>query len=418
MDESKRRLKALFILIAIGVLNMIVFSYLKNEAPIVRAKVHLWRRDGNVDFGLNGKAERDGIAAPDDLARCDDATTSGRPQGTKNIRRTEKEGVSSDEKDKKKQEAEPSPPTKTDKQITPNKKQPPLDATEKPPKNTTKVYVTGNVYGFRRTGNRLFVFAAIMAVAWRYSMTPVLSPDFDLQKYFNIDIELDERGHDYFAKWTSVKGCDNLNLEEERLSNKNISLNGYFQTWTCFRDYEKELRKVLAFNEGVIDMAREEFKRIVPNVTFGSDPVKAKVAGGTLVTLHVRRGDMISERNLEQGYTFPGRSFFENSIQFFADADPNLHVVVCCVDIEWCRSNLTDLPATFYFSESKNAIVDLAIMSMGEHAIMTTGTFGWWGAWLANGETVYYSNWPRHGSRLERGRIREEFFMPHWVGMT
>ncbi|ELU13975.1 hypothetical protein CAPTEDRAFT_199127 [Capitella teleta] len=118
-------------------------------------------------------------------------------------------------------------------------------------------------------------------------------------------------------------------------------------------------------------------------------------------------------------YTFPGRSFFENSIQFFADADPNLHVVVCCVDIEWCRSNLTDLPATFYFSESKNVIVDLAIMSMGEHAIMTTGTFGWWGAWLANGETVYYSNWPRHGSQMVQIRyVRQDFFMPHWIGIN
>ncbi|ELU13976.1 hypothetical protein CAPTEDRAFT_199128 [Capitella teleta] len=164
-------------------------------------------------------------------------------------------------------------------------------------------------------------------------------------------------------------------------------------------------------------MAREEFKRIVPNVTFGSDPVKAKVAGGTLVTLHVRhRGDIMKENYQNMRYTFPGRSFFENSIQFFADADPNLHVVVCCVDIEWCRSNLTDLPATFYFSESKNAIVDLAIMSMGEHAIMTTGTFGWWGAWLANGETVYYSNWPRHGSQMVQIRyVRQDFFMPHWI---
>jgi len=49
---------------------------------------------------------------------------------------------------------------------------------------------------------------------------------------------------------------------------------------------------------------------------------------------------------------------------------------------------------------------------------MTTGTFGWWGAWLANGTTVYYKNWPTAGSQLEAKIIRSDFFPPSWIAMT
>ena len=67
---------------------------------------------------------------------------------------------------------------------------------------------------------------------------------------------------------------------------------------------------------------------------------------------------------------------------------------------------------------NKKAIVDLAIMSMMEHMIMTTGTYGWWGAWLANGRTVYYQKWPRPNSTLSKGFVREDFFPPYWIPMT
>ncbi|ELT91392.1 hypothetical protein CAPTEDRAFT_40726, partial [Capitella teleta] len=57
---------------------------------------------------------------------------------------------------------------------------------------------------------------------------------------------------------------------------------------------------------------------------------------------------------------------------------------------------------------------DLAILSMSEHVIITTGSFGWWGAWLANGTTIYYSDWPRNNSTLSKGFVKEDYFMPHW----
>ena len=68
-------------------------------------------------------------------------------------------------------------------------------------------------------------------------------------------------------------------------------------------------------------------------------------------------------------------------------------------------------------SEGHDAGFDLAMVSRCDGVIMSTGTYGWWGAWLANKTTIYYSDWPRNGSKLLRYFSREDFFPPNWIPM-
>jgi len=67
------------------------------------------------------------------------------------------------------------------------------------------------------------------------------------------------------------------------------------------------------------------------------------------------------------------------------------------------------------YSEGHDAGFDLALLSLSDGVIMSTGTYGWWGAWLSNNTTIYYSNWPRTGSRLSGMFNRDDFFPPHWI---
>jgi galactoside 2-L-fucosyltransferase 1/2 len=75
------------------------------------------------------------------------------------------------------------------------------------------------------------------------------------------------------------------------------------------------------------------------------------------------------------------------------------------------------MPATFHYSIGQDATVDLALMSMCGGVIQTTGTYGWWGAWLANATSVYYSNYPAKDSALAHGFNKEDFFLPSWIPM-
>ena len=62
--------------------------------------------------------------------------------------------------------------------------------------------------------------------------------------------------------------------------------------------------------------------------------------------------------------------------------------------------NKTNVNITF--SVQHSAGQDLALLASCDHTVMATGTFSWWAAWLANGTTVYYANFPRRGSWHER----------------
>ncbi|ESO06555.1 hypothetical protein HELRODRAFT_138004, partial [Helobdella robusta] len=61
---------------------------------------------------------------------------------------------------------------------------------------------------------------------------------------------------------------------------------------------------------------------------------------------------------------------------------------------------------------------DLAILVMCHHNIISTGTFGWWGAWLNRGMTIFYQDWPKPNSTLASLFVKDEFFLPYWIGMS
>ena len=77
------------------------------------------------------------------------------------------------------------------------------------------------------------------------------------------------------------------------------------------------------------------------------------------------------------------------------------------------------LSHTFAFVENSPMEVDLAVLSRCNHTIMTVGTFGWWAAWLASGQVVYYANFPRPNSPLatEFSKSKADYFPPNWVGL-
>ena len=52
------------------------------------------------------------------------------------------------------------------------------------------------------------------------------------------------------------------------------------------------------------------------------------------------------------------------------------------------------------------------------HTIISTGTFGWWGSWLANGETIYYSDEFDSNHPIVDGHLNKEDYYPsHWTAL-
>ena len=194
---------------------------------------------------------------------------------------------------------------------------------------------------------------------------------------------------------------------------QNAILWGYFQSWKYFRDVEGELRNMLTFKLPVLTSAKEFLKERLSWLPF--DP-----GTYTLIGIHVRRGDML--RNaifVNYGYPEVPVEYFENAVQYFRNTyrGKPLIVVICSDDLSWAKVNLEHLNTYTIFSEQNTAAVDLAILSLCDHVIISMGTFGWWGAWLSNGTATYYKNWPRNGSALDKAVSKEDYFPPKWIGL-
>ena len=58
--------------------------------------------------------------------------------------------------------------------------------------------------------------------------------------------------------------------------------------------------------------------------------------------------------------------------------------------LEWCRKELMPLTKNVVVStKGRSAIEDVALLSLGEHVIVTQGTYGLFGAIIAGGDILY-----------------------------
>jgi len=228
----------------------------------------------------------------------------------------------------------------------------------------------------------------------------------------------------------------------------NIMLHGFYQSWRYFENIESQIRENFKFGKHIVnDVSRfssgiGKFGRVSPSNDF-----KSYKSGNlneyriTRVGIHVRRGDCLSSRsNIVYGYTIADKSYFERAMRHLISklreetlgsrngSKLLVEFVVCSDDILWCHKNvvissLVDLVTTgstlvsIVYSEngSDSAAVDLGILARCDHVIMSTGTFGWWAGWLAGGHVVYYNDWPRRGSKLDRQVNKMDYFPEHWV---
>ena len=132
---------------------------------------------------------------------------------------------------------------------------------------------------------------------------------------------------------------------------KQVVLNGYWQSEKYFKEYRNELLYLLNF------------------------PYEKKE---NYVSIHVRRGDYLHLRNKhpevsKEWYLEAMRLFPDYKFKFFSD------------EIDWCRKEFAER-SNCEFSTNRGEVADLIEMSCCEHNINSSSTFSWWGAWLNKNE--------------------------------
>ena len=101
-----------------------------------------------------------------------------------------------------------------------------------------------------------------------------------------------------------------------------------------------------------------------------------------------------------------------------------MQFIVTTDHLEWAKTQIA-LEAVCWncsntsvvYSRGHSAGFDMALLASCDALIISTGSYGWWAAWLANKTTVYYRYWPRPGSIISRRFTREDYFPPQWIAL-
>jgi len=264
-------------------------------------------------------------------------------------------------------------------------------------KRTHFMTVSGN----GRLGNQMFEVAALIGTAIRHNYTPFISKTHRLNNVFDI-----KHAKNIHMTNTAVAGEGKpgaYNTKIEMLShNKNWTLNGYFQSWKYFHHCKKEIISSFKFKPNTIRKATEVLKTL-------------KAKGRPLVGVHVRRSDMASARELRRGYNVATPEYMKKALSYFRNNTKNPLFVIVSDDRQWTSIHAKG-PDVVYAGTGRPES-DMAILSLCSHTIITSGSFGWWGAYLNNGKTVYFSNFPSHGSWLAKQYEPADYYPPEWIGM-
>ena len=312
--------------------------------------------------------------------------------------------------------------------------------------NKTGRYISlcsGN-FDDRRLGNQLFNFAAMLHVARLTDRRVAMvrhHPHGWLDRWFDVPVTRVLDIQTELCPCVSVGEAGALAYTPQMLSlsrrsdiaGKSVLLCGWFQSWRYTVGVESQLKIYLRLLPNVSTAIHEYFER--------TRPPSWKVQSFLRVGIHVRAGDVMRSDKWSFGYTIPQRPYFETAMSRFLRRD-QAHVsrrtvgprrrmvqfIVTSDSLSWVRTsiNFTDIARKLNsstsnvnvdvtYSESHDAGFDLGLLSLCDGVIMSTGTYGWWGAWLSNKTTIYYSNWPRAGSPLAGQFKRDDFFPPNWI---
>jgi len=161
----------------------------------------------------------------------------------------------------------------------------------------------------------------------------------------------------------------NFHFEEDLISKRPpLILEGYFQSWRYFHDFEVEIREIFQPANPLSSQAND-FARLIK-----SHP--------NSVCIHVRRRDYLSAVN-QQEHGVLGKAYFLKAAQIMRGLLPQAQFFFFSDDPDWVEEELLgDLPGELYRSENNYPWEEIFLMSQCQHNIIANSSFSWWEAYL------------------------------------
>lgn len=148
-----------------------------------------------------------------------------------------------------------------------------------------------------------------------------------------------------------------------------IFMDGYWQSERYFSDVADVIRQDLTPRDA-----------LEPN----NAAVAADIGKANAVSLHVRRGDYVSNSHTNAYHGVCSLDYYHAAVAYIREKVVDPHLFIFSDDHDWTRDNLKfDLPTTYVVANAADrGFRDMQLMSLCRHHVIANSSFSWWGAWL------------------------------------
>lgn len=148
-----------------------------------------------------------------------------------------------------------------------------------------------------------------------------------------------------------------------------VLLNGYWQSEKYFLPAAETIRREFAFKQPLTSLDHD---------------LAMRMGTANSISLHIRRGDYVSDPNASAFYANCGLEYYAAGISHIRGRKPEPELFIFSDDPEWVRRNMRfDHPTTFItHNTGDRSYMDMRLMSHCRHHIIANSSFSWWGAWL------------------------------------
>ncbi|MFT4941779.1 MAG: hypothetical protein ACI88A_004850 [Paraglaciecola sp.] len=188
-----------------------------------------------------------------------------------------------------------------------------------------------------------------------------------------------------------------------KIAGQSCYLTGYWQSESYFLGEKKTIREEFQFKT-LMSAENEKWAE--------------KIRNCHSVSVHVRRGDYVSNPHTHSVHGVCGIDYYNNAINYINERFEGLTFFVFSDDIPWALENLSIPSSSYYIDHNHGAesYNDMHLMSLCKHHIIANSSFSWWGAWLSDSvdSSRHVVIAPEHWANLQAIKF-DEIYPNKWV---
>ena len=222
-------------------------------------------------------------------------------------------------------------------------------------------------------GNNLFEICDLLSVAWKFNLEYQF-PDLNLlfQKIPEYPISFYRNIHKFQDSKNKIP-IDYKNLERITISKDNYYIfRNRSYSYHNFNFYRNRILKLFEIDSKSKDIINNKYQKILNTYI--------------TISIHIRRTDFLKISEIwNPDYILKNTYFIKAIENIKTRIKSNFKFLIFSDDITWCKTFFKG--EEYIFIEDNYDYIDLWLMTLCNHNIISNSSFSWWGAYLNQSKT-------------------------------